>query len=142
MDNSRYDVNNNRYKEDESGQYFANRAWRKEPKTEKEITEQYLWFKASTQEYIETTRHPDGCFKCSRCKLWHYVPDNYDLLCDPCVSILLNHPKTTPEQLDGIKQWCIKKKQHWGGQLDADILERLELRDKLISETDGLMFSN
>lgn len=134
MTTERFDVNNNRYKEDESNQYFANKAWRKQPKTEKDFIEQYIWFKTSTQEYVETTRHPDGCFKCPRCKLYHYTPDNYDLLCDPCISILLEHPKTTEQQLINIKEWCTKKKLHWSGQVDEDILERLELRDKLINK--------
>lgn len=145
IDIIRYDVNNNRYKEQDDGSYWAglsnNMSWRKAPTTDKDFEHQYLWFCTSTQEYVSSTRHPDGCFKCPRCKCYHYVPDNYELLCDTCVSIVIDHPKAKPEQVEGIKLWNNKKRAHWSGNIDADIVDRLQLRDKLVAETEGLMFT-
>ena len=144
---ARYNINNNNYKEKDEGSYWAglsnNMSWRKAPRNIKEVEQQYLWFIASTQEYVETTRHPDGCFKCPRCKCYHYIPDNYELLCDTCVNILLEHINTTTKQLEGIKLWCNKKALYWSANRveDKDIEERLYLRDKLINEVANMMYS-
>lgn len=145
---SRYDINNNRYKEREDGSYWAglssNMSWRKPPTNDKDLDQQYLWFKVSTQEYVETTRHPDGCFKCPRCKCYHYILDNYDLLCDTCVDIVLTHEKATQLQIEGIKLWQAKKKLYWSVNRveDAEIEARLLLRDKLINDVADLMFTS
>jgi hypothetical protein len=143
---ARYDINNNRYKEKEDGSYWAglsnNMSWRKPPVTETNHRHQYEWFKASTQEYVLNNRHPDGCFKCPRCKLHHYIPDNFELLCDTCVDIVLEHSNATPEQVEGIKLWQQKKKLYWSANRveDKDIEERLLLRDKLINDVADLMY--
>lgn len=144
---ARYDINNNRYKEKEGGSYWAgisnNLSWRKPPTNDRDLDQQYLWFRASTQEYVETNRHPDGCFKCPRCKCYHYIPDNYDLLCDTCVNIVIEHVNTTTKQLEGIKLWCNKKALYWSTNRveDKDIEERLLLRDKLINDVADLMYT-
>lgn len=144
---ARYDINNNRYKEKEDGSYWAGlsnqKSWRKPPVTSQDEAAQYIWFQHSTQEYVLNNKHPDGCFKCPRCKLHHYIPDNYELLCDTCVDIVLTSAKATPKQLEGIKLWQQKKKLYWSANRvdDKDIEERLLLRDKLINDVTDLMYT-
>ena len=143
---ARYDINNNRYKEKDNNSFWAgatgNMSWRKPPVTDTEWGKQFCWFQHSTQEYVLNNRHPDGCFKCPRCKLYHYIPDNYELLCDTCVNIVLKHSNATPEQIEGIKLWQQKKKLYWSANRvkDKDIEARLLLRDKLINDVADLMY--
>ena len=133
LDTRRFDINNNRYKEKEDGTYFAKSNWRSNPSTQKELEQQYFWFKQASEEYVGTNRHPDGCFKCPRCKLQHYTPDTFEFLCDPCSTIVADHPRATEAQRQGIKYWAEKSRAYWSVNSipDPEIEARLAYRDAI-----------
>jgi hypothetical protein len=125
-----YNQNNNRFTEQADG-YTFNKIQYKAPRNAKDEAHKAFRAIESIAEYVDNTRHPDGCFQCPRCKHYHFVVDNYDLLCDPCATIVLVHPKAKPSQVEGIKRWKLKAKAHWSGTPDLDIEERLSIRDRL-----------
>lgn len=139
LDMRRFDINNNRYKEHKDGTYFAKGAWRSNPKTELALEQQYGWFKQASEEYVGTNRHPDGCFRCPRCKLQHYVPDTFDFLCSPCSTIVADHPKATDAQKEGIKYWTEKSRTYWSSSRvpDPEIEARLAYRDEVTRSDDN-----
>ena len=80
--------------------------------------------------------HVDGCFKCPRCRLMHFTPDNFDLLCDGCCAQLLEHPQATKEMIEGIREWKRVAAEHWraGGKKSPQIEERLAMREAMTDE--------
>lgn len=42
-------------------------------------------------EWENDNCHPNGYFRCPRCYKKHFVVDNFDFLCDGCVSLLTDH---------------------------------------------------
>ena len=52
----------------------------------------------------------DGVFKCPRCRRGHFIPDQYDYLCDGCVAELNVHPATSDEIKAGLAEWALMRK--------------------------------
>ena len=81
----------------------------------------------------------DGCFKCPRCYLKHYLPTNYDYLCDFCMELVLTHPKTRQETVQAIQYWKQLAKKivfKQGGVEDygsEEMQARFEERDALVA---------
>jgi hypothetical protein len=72
--------------------------------------------------------HVDGVFKCPRCRRMHFIPDQFDLLCDGCASICETHPNSSQVIKDGLALWAEKRKA-WS--TDPDLLARRKERDRL-----------
>jgi hypothetical protein len=81
------------------------------------------------KDHEEANCNVDGCFKCPRCYKKHFIPDNYDYLCDGCCRALLTHPKAHEEWIIGIKYW-----RSIAGRLDLpEVKARYDERDTLSS---------
>ena len=139
LDTKRFDINNNHYKEREDGMFFDRGSWRKKPETEKELIWQSFLIARQLEEYTDTNRHPDGCFQCPRCRLWHYTCDTFEFLCSPCSEIVANHPKATEAQKEGIKYWAEKSRVYWSVNRvdDPELQARLAYRDELTRGNDA-----
>jgi hypothetical protein len=95
------------------------------------------------QVYAEADRvsntNRDGVFKCPRCYKKHYVPTNYDYLCDGCVDILLTHPKTMERTLAGIKYWRSIASDNDNPEITARFEERARLGAECNNNPDAVM---
>lgn len=80
------------------------------------------------REHDKNNCHVDGVFRCARCRRQHFIPDNFDYLCDGCVSLLQTHPATPANIMEGIATWRAKDRQ------DPDIIERYAERQRLLEE--------
>lgn len=111
----------------DKGQWWDGRDWRN-PSNQA----------AEPLRIIETLRnhdrdncHVDGCFECPRCRKMHFIPDNFDLLCDGCCETVLAHPNATEAMRTGILAWREKARV---GKDDVDIAMRLALRESLATD--------
>jgi hypothetical protein len=111
----------------DKGQWWDGRVWRNPAPTD------HLVWLEKYAVHDAANCHVDGCFKCPRCRLMHFVPDNFDLLCDGCCNAVLAHPQATQEQIDGIRQWKRMAAEHWrrGGVRSELIQARVDLRERL-----------
>lgn len=115
----------------EKDQWWDGTQWRNEGKgNEKELIQTDIRKSCMKIDMDIYNTHPDGVFKCPRCYKMHFVPDNYDKLCDGCCAILLTHPKATEKMIAGIKHW-----QSIAGNLDnPKVKSRYDEREKLLAE--------
>ena len=86
-------------------QWWDGEQWRNEGSTENEVARSELRKLNMTQQMREDGTRPDGVFKCPRCYKMHFVPDNYDYLCNGCCVTLKTHPKATEKMKQGIRYW-------------------------------------
>lgn len=115
------------------GQWWDSKCWRNwaDANDADGSTQDALRILSTTTAHDEKNCHMDGCFECPRCRLTHFIPDNYDLLCDACCSLVLQHPSATGEQIEGIKLWQQKARNYYSPVGDEDISERHKLRERL-----------
>ena len=111
-------------------QWWDGTQWRNIGNTEDEqIKTEYRMQDACEKMRIYNT-HPEGVLKCPRCYKMHFLPDNYDNLCDGCCTALLTHPKATEQMITGIKYW-----RSIAGNLNIpEVKARYDERDKLVEE--------
>lgn len=91
------------------------------------------------QEWLENNCHPNGVFKCNRCYRKHYVPDNFDLLCDGCSSILKEYHS------QGLQFEFTERFNDWYTNVPENIIRsRMELRQALndVYKSDCLLHEN
>jgi hypothetical protein len=114
----------------EKDQWWDGTTWRNEGEVGSEELTRTNLRKASILENNSLyNTHPDGVIKCPRCYKMHFVPDNYDNLCDGCCTILLSHPKATEKMITGIKYW-----RSIAGKLDnPEVKARYDERDRLVA---------
>ena len=114
--------------ENQHEQFWDGKSWCNLPKTEKNNAKLIY----SSIEYLSQLDrkncHPDGCFICPRCRKNHYIVDNYDLLCDGCVTVELGNNSHVEKE---ILAWKEKSKRHWSGNPQSEIAERIQLRNEL-----------
>jgi len=115
------------------GQWWDGKTWRKwaEKDDKKESAMECLRLIQTLKEHDENNCHVDGCFKCPRCRRMHFVPVNYDLLCDGCSDLLMAHNEVSDEVRENIVLWRKKARNYFAGNPDADITERFKLRETL-----------
>jgi hypothetical protein len=119
----------------DKGQWFDGKDWRswadsKSEDFEKKVAQETFRIWETLKRHDEKNCHVDGIFECPRCRYKHYIPDNFELLCDGCVSVIEEHPNASPEQLSGIALWKIKARL---GRADLDIAEMYQKRDELMN---------
>jgi hypothetical protein len=75
--------------------------------------------------------HMDGVFECPRCWRPHFLPDNYDLLCDGCANVCID---LGGELKDKIMDFKEKARNYWtaGGYKDPEITARMEIRNNTL----------
>lgn len=119
-------------KKDSNDRWFDGFVYRNYDKTD-----YHRLIERGAMDYLNA-RHPDGCFNCPRCRFSHYIPDNYDYLCDGCVNVLLVHHAVTEEMLANILEWKIKASTYYRidgykhPDITARIIEREALNDDLV----------
>lgn len=60
-----------------------------------------------------TSMASEGAVMCPRCRIWHFVSDNYDRLCDRCCDVILEvYP--THESVSGILEAYAKQRVKYG----------------------------
>lgn len=78
------------------------------------------------EEWFNNNCHPEGLFFCNRCYRKHYVPDNFDLLCDGCTEVLKDY-HSQGFSFDFTDQFNL-----WYTNIPQDVIEaRIELRQAL-----------
>ena len=118
----------------DSGLWWDGKAWRKwwEEGNGDSVVRHVLRTSSTIISHAEKNCHPDGCFECPRCRLIHFIPDNYDFLCDTCCDILLSHDRTPQDIKDSILSWRSKARKYYSGEHDSDIVGRHVLREKMM----------
>lgn len=113
------------------------KAWINLPQNDiNELKNQYYINSTLSSEWLENNCHEDGVFKCSRCYRKHFIPDNFDFLCDGCVDFLL---KEFPQHQASIKI------QEWKNNTPLDLINyRIALRAHLsnVLSSDTLSYQN
>jgi hypothetical protein len=109
--------------QNEHGQYWDGKNWRN-PDDNDDVRVHSI-----VSDHERCNCHFDGCFVCPRCRKNHFIPDNFDLLCDACAEIVLFHPNASDDFRNNIITWREKAQNHYSGKLDSDILERMKIRN-------------
>lgn len=100
--------------------------WKNLPQNVLEFEQYNLKEKELEQEWFENNCHPNGVFFCNRCYRKHNVPDNFDLLCDGCISILKEYHSI------GFSFDFTERFNEWYTNIPSKVLnERMELRQLL-----------
>lgn len=69
--------------------------------------------------------HVHGVFTCPRCRRLHFIPDQFDYLCDGCVADLNVHPGTSAEIKAGLEEWALLRTTCYShSKIQARIAER------------------
>lgn len=117
----------------DQGQWWNGKNWKRyNDQDPSAVIERALWSAELLRGDDEAGRHRDGVFTCPRCRLTHFIVDNFDLLCDGCVSVLRVHPNTSAVVHAGLAKWDQIRKNAWSPEIRA----RLDERDKLHKEAE------
>lgn len=119
--------------ENQNGQWWDGKNWLNYPQQDDAKESNKLIFKRlEWGRLIEEKRcHPEGIFKCHRCRNHHNLVDTFDFLCDGCVNVLLHD---CGEFTERITSWKERAKLHWSNKPQQEIAQRIELRDKIMKE--------
>ena len=120
-------------KENDKGQWWDGKDWRTLAEEPDKIRQECLRVIEKLKAHDEYNCHVDGCFECPRCRKMHFIPSNFDLLCDGCCQVLLTHPYATKEMLVSIGIWRNMDKRHLSGEYEPDILNRYKIRESLVN---------
>ena len=104
------------------GQWWDGHAWRRM----RGASDQLMQF-TTYMEHDAANCHMDGVFQCPRCRRQHYLCDNFDLLCDGCVSVLADMGALPAPIAEGLALWAQKRRD----PADPDIAARRAERERL-----------
>ena len=100
--------------------------WKVVPKDPYLLSQFQIQEKELSLEWLSNNCHPEGVFKCPRCYRHHFVPDNFDILCDGCVEILQDYHS------QGFSFEFTESFQAWCSNPSRDVIyERIKLRERL-----------
>lgn len=127
-----------REQENNSQQFDARTyQWKVVPKDHLAFNQFVIQEKELEQEWLENNCHPNGYFKCPRCYRKSNVPDNFDLLCDGCTSILKDYHS------QGLQFEFTERFNDWYTNVPLSVInDRMELRQALedVYKSDHLMY--
>lgn len=69
----------------ENGLWWDGKTWKKQKETD------FLELSSRLRELESKGCHPDGDLVCPRCRCPHFIRDNFDHLCDGCVTVILDN---------------------------------------------------
>ena len=114
--------------ENQHGQWWDGKSFRKLPNDNDQKGFVQMAFRRIDylSSLYEKGCHADGCFTCPRCRMTHFLPTNYDLLCDGCVRAELANNSNVEKE---ILEWKQKTKLHYSGSPQPEIIEREIFRE-------------
>lgn len=113
--------------------------WKVVPKDPEAFKQFELQEQKLSSEWLDNNCHPEGYFKCPRCYRHHFIPDNFDLLCDGCVNILKEY------HAEAYSFEFTELFNSWLANPSADVIkQRMELRNALevVYKADKLIYNN
>lgn len=100
--------------------------WKNIPQNALEAQQYDLKEKEIGLEWFLNNCHPEGVFFCNRCYRKHFVPDNFDLLCDGCSDILKDYHS------QGFSFEFTERFNDWYANVPSNVVKaRIELRERL-----------
>lgn len=100
--------------------------WRNVPKDLLDFKQYIFKEKEVKSEWLENNCHPNGVLFCPRCYRKHFIPDNFDFLCDGCTHVLKDYHSM------GLQFEFTERFNTWYSNVpEGEVTTRIKLREAL-----------